>query len=516
MESELAEHGPHPGDAESALPFLTIVTTLLYPRKRPMECLRSWIQQRGYSDGQIELIVVINGRRKRWETRVVSEVLRPHDRTVFFEGNNEMALYDAGIREARGEWILMTEPHVIAEPDCIIELIDFVRSHDLEGACTRTIPSHDDSPVARMEERMYQETATDLDKTGEWRMITKRGVLFRKEAYLKVGGFDTEQLRFSETTLAAKLHRADLRMGFAGRARIRHQNSTTLWELLGYVWEYRRMELEVRNHQPDLLEIDHPEYDGDPSLEGSLARQTESRTKLLSVIDQLQKGRALDSGISRELKRFRRHLDGTPGVIRFFRALTLLKQFVQSWLEFHFAGKDDDLRYQAYCRMWQTFGDLSVASYRAGTVSPQIPATSAEEIGTIETINLGEANESNVAGFYGPEKMEGRVFRWSAPVAIIRFARLSNQEVPKRIKVETVPVRPLDPAEVIVFLGSHRYLPDMVENDVWIFSRNAPFQDKAPSHTESNLVILISPPWQPAQTGDPRKLGLPISRVSLE
>jgi len=61
--------------------------------------LRSWTHGQDFPPDDIEMIVVINGRRRRWENRL-PEVLRPGDRTLYCNDSNEMALYDAGIRAA--------------------------------------------------------------------------------------------------------------------------------------------------------------------------------------------------------------------------------------------------------------------------------------------------------------------------------------------------------------------------------------------------------------------------------
>ncbi|HEY5744168.1 MAG TPA: hypothetical protein VIS99_16705, partial [Terrimicrobiaceae bacterium] len=251
-------------DATSASPLVSVVTTLLFPRFRPLDCLVSWTLGQQFSDGPIELIVVANGRRRALE-RDVAGILRAQDKMVQLDSTNEMALYDAGARAASGTWLLFTEPHCLADAHCVRALTKYVFARGLAGACVRTLPTKERCRVARMEARMYLEDAKVWTQENDWRKFTKRGFLLRRSAYEEVGGFDASHLRFAEITIAAKLHRKGYRLGFVSEATIVHYNSTTLSELLGYVWEYRRMEQRFSRVFPDLL-ADRTGSGGDPEL----------------------------------------------------------------------------------------------------------------------------------------------------------------------------------------------------------------------------------------------------------
>jgi hypothetical protein len=239
------------GRGDRVKPLVSVVTTLAFPRRRPVDCLRSWTSGQRF-DGEVELVVVSDARRPRLERRVQA-ALRPGDRLVRLPGADEIAQYELGARVARGDWLLFTEPHVEALPDCLAELFDHVRREDLAGACVRTLPQHDASRVARMESRMYHQDPAGWTRDGDWRTFTKRGVLVAREAYLDAGGVDPARQRFAETALAQRLRELGHRVGYAPRAGIRHQNSTHLAELLAYVWEYRRQG-QAEAHVPALVD----------------------------------------------------------------------------------------------------------------------------------------------------------------------------------------------------------------------------------------------------------------------
>src|SRR6476660_7238544 len=100
------------------VPQVSVITTLLYPRLRPLDCLKSWMTGQNLRQEDIELIIVVNGRRRSLEKQVPA-IMRTQDRLVYLDSRNEMELYDAGARAAQGQWLMFTEPHCVAQPDCL-------------------------------------------------------------------------------------------------------------------------------------------------------------------------------------------------------------------------------------------------------------------------------------------------------------------------------------------------------------------------------------------------------------
>jgi hypothetical protein len=221
-------------DATSASPLVSVITTLLFPRFRPLDCLVSWTLGQQFSDGPIELIVVANGRRRALERDVVG-ILRAQDKMVQLDSTNEMALYDAGARAASGTWLLFTEPHCLADAHCVRALTKYVLARGLAGACVRTLPTKECCRVARMEARMYLEDAKVWTQENDWRKFTKRGFLLRRSAYEEVGGFDASHLRFAEIT--PRSHRKGYRQLCFGGDDCSLQFHDAFQA--GYVWEYR-------------------------------------------------------------------------------------------------------------------------------------------------------------------------------------------------------------------------------------------------------------------------------------
>jgi hypothetical protein len=387
-----------PGAARAVKPAVSVITTLEVPRARPLDCLASWTSGQVGLDVTTELIVVVTGRRPSLE-REAATMLRPGDRLLRVASDNEMALYDAGARAACGTWLLFTEPHVEASPECIAALLGHTTRHCLAGACARTLPQVDHSRVARMEARMYLDDAAGWTQPGNWRTFTKRGVLVSREAYLDAGGLDGSRLRFAETALAERLHERGHAVGYAAAATIRHQNSTDLRELLAYAWEYRREEIAGRGAAQrvrraviaDALGVATPH------------RGTAAWWRLAAAL--------LAAGAPR-------------GVSRVARGARPAARTAVAWMRFHRPGQDEDAVYAAYRNLWQAVGDLSVAT--VGRCTP---------------------------GLHEPETWEGTPFRWSEPVA--SFAVPTSD----RVVVEVVPIRRVGPEEVLVYRGARRLRP---------------------------------------------------------
>src|SRR5436189_263303 len=123
-----------PPPSAPSQPTVSVVLTLLWPRGRAVESVMSWTMGQSLPRQRIELIVVENGSDPRLAQAVQAQLLA-QDRLVRLRSANEMELYDHGARLARGEWLLFTEPHVIADPRCLAALLHHVAERSLDGAC---------------------------------------------------------------------------------------------------------------------------------------------------------------------------------------------------------------------------------------------------------------------------------------------------------------------------------------------------------------------------------------------
>jgi hypothetical protein len=444
------------GDAVK--PLVSVVTTLATPRRRPIDCLRSWTSGQRF-DGEIELVVVSDGRRPRLERRVRA-VLRPGDRLLRRTGADEMAQYDFGARAARGDWLLFTESHVEALPYCLTDLLEQVRRHDLAGACVRTLPLHYRSRVERMEHRMYHEAVAGWTRAGDWRTFTKRGVLVARSAYLDAGGLDSARQRFAETVLAQRLRDRGHRVGYAPRAGIRHQNPIFLKALLAYVWEYRRQE----------------QADADvPAFAGARAEAEWARVAPAVTRDALRIAvtRGRDPGwraLVLRLLRLRLALVLPAAANRWAGAWSPALRSVAAWVRFHRPLQDDHRSYAAFTDLWRAVGDLALAT---------------------------RARSGHAWGFHEPESLDGTSFRWTGPIAPLRL------DGPGPVVLELLDVREIGPDDVLVYRGDTRLVPVAGASSATRLEFDCDGDGAGP-------VTLVCPPLLGGDARDRRSLGLPL------
>ncbi|HSJ02363.1 MAG TPA: glycosyltransferase, partial [Verrucomicrobium sp.] len=487
-------------------PLVSIVTTLEYPRLQPLVCLESWTKGQTLPQDESELIVVASGRHG-WLEREVSGILRPQDRMIQVKTKDEMALYDAGVREARGTWIMFTEPHCLAKPGCIVELIKYCEEHDLAGACVRTLPTPpDDRRISRMEGRMYEEAAALWTKEKDWRKFTKRGTLLKRSAYVEAGGLPPGHLRYGEITLAATLHELGHRVGHNPAAEITHYNPKNLAELLGYVWEFRRMERKVAlsGSQKGKGTVTTSRAEADPSLSDTFAASPTLRRHVRDLA-------------SRKEMASIPHLPQVPGAGRLalrraLEAPRIAARFVMTWLRFTLVEKSEDASYALFIKCWQTFGDLSAAlqgPLQGESHAPPRP------LATGRTHVIGALDPSCLAGCHALEQHQEVDFRWTGPITLLRFA--PQEEVPQEVILEYLKARPLKGRELRVWWNRTLLTFKKEQSDAgrWVFGPKDGQTRRRPVPGEADdLLVIFCPPVQ-GNDHDPRLLGLALKTVTV-
>jgi hypothetical protein len=396
--------------------------TLMYPRGRALESIASWTTYQTLPRERIELIVVGNGSSPKLEETLRAK-LSSRDHLLRVVSGNEMELYDFGARRAQAPWILFTEPHVIADANCLVALLQYLKDRRLDGACVRTLATTERQWVAQLEARMYLEDAASWTQEGDWRKFTKRGFMLRRTAYEAVGGLDWRYQRFAETAIATKLHAQGFRLGYAPEAVITHYNSTTLAELLEYVWEYRQQACAFAEDHPRLSAAgalpgcDRDLGDGcfDPRIAKAALRCIGSTFRAALRRCGTRSGRSLGWTMLRA--GWLTWLGGLLGR-RWHRQKVRLRYWIAR-LKLACLLQDNDTRQRAFMQVCERLGDYAAASY---LLERRVHRSSAPA-GLPEPVDgncrPGELACERLWGFHAPEMWNGRRFRWTAPVACL-------------------------------------------------------------------------------------------------
>jgi hypothetical protein len=394
--------------------MLSVVLTLLDHRGHVAECVGSWTRGQTLPRDRYEVIIVGTGGEMEVED-AVRPILTPRDRLLRREVANELALHDHGARQAQGRWLVFTEAHCVAEPTCLAALLAHLEAswpRDA-GACFRSTTDGSADSLARLEARWYQDGFAEWSRDGDWRKVTIRAFALRREVFLDVGGFEHEFGCFAEAALAATLHARGYRLGYAPAAAVKHYNSTSLEELLGYVREYREGEVAYQAR----CRAEHFEAyfgGGASSAEpGGLDRWWALGCAARSL------GRALASLHRPRSAPMARTMLGVL-VGSSWSALLgghparLWAGLAYGWARVRFARPwvDAEERYRRYRRLWEAAGE--VARLRAVSRRPELPPP---VTASAADYRPGEMAVGALRGFHAREIWNGRPFRWTFPLA---------------------------------------------------------------------------------------------------
>ena len=167
--------------------------------------------------------------------------------------------------------------------------------------------------------------------------------------------------------------------------------------------------------------------------------------------------------------------------------------------------------YPAYADMW----NCSIRLGRINEIARHVDRVPHAEL-LAGRNRLADMDEAQLVGFYELEDCQDEPFRWSHPVAVLRFA-LSPQ--PCEITLELMPVRPRQMPTCIelFFDGRPVEIVNRDEQTLVVRCHLMPEDFRAESAVH-DLTVLCNP-FRPRQheteSNDPRALGLPIHALQL-
>ncbi len=396
---------------------ISVILPLLDHRGYALECVRAWTQGQTFPGDDYEVLVVGNGSEPRLEAAVAA-LLRPQDRFVRHATDNEMELCDAGARQAHGPWLLFTEPHCVAHPDCLRELHKFLTESDFDGACLRTIDDGNRQLLARLEGQMYRHGFAQWSRPDNWRKVHKRGAALRRSVYEQVGGLDYRYGYFAELALAAKLHHQGFRLGHAAGAGVKHFDSTSFHHLFLYSGNFSRGEGAYRDqHDPrycDRYFGPKPEWALRAAAHPSMAREA-FRAVWRTLGDALRHShqaanRSLACSMARRALRSLPQMIFGPRIHLARARLAVLRAQVRL-LAF---SANEDARFRNFLRMW----DL-MASYGRIQYAIAHPLSTAVFNDQSLRVDVETVDSEAVPGFHAREVNAGRAFRWTRAVAVL-------------------------------------------------------------------------------------------------
>jgi predicted dehydrogenase len=388
-------------------PHISVVFPLPDHRGLALDAVASWARGQSYPRDRFELVLLSDGAEPELDDKIRA-LLGPSDRLIVHRTDNESLLYDLGAREARGRWLLFSEPHCLAEPQCLSELADYLATHAVDGACLRSI-GISPTRMAQLEERQYDIGFAQFGRAGDWRKVILRGVALSREAYLQSGGFEHEFGRFSEWALGATLHAQGRRLGYAAGAAVRHLYTTHMSMLLPHVLSFSAGEIRYRDHQP-------AEYcDRYFGLPAEWAQRGTGQRDAARALCQAMRRRLLRFGKRHDARRlFSTWLRQLPVAWfgwrprRWAATLAMRWAMLRCWLSPNEAN---------YWHMYQQIARLGRIQGLAQRATATPPALTEPGVFSIDDVP-----EDSLIGFHPREVWKGEPFRWTGPITALPLA----------------------------------------------------------------------------------------------
>lgn len=485
-----------------ARPALTVIIPLGDARIDAIGQVRSWTLGQTMPRERYQVIAVGDGTAPDVEAAIAAD-MAPHDQLVrCAPGEHVVARSLIGARHAAGDILVFAEHHVIAAPDCVEAANRYFDQNPAIAGGTLEWHHRDGAAHGHLDAKWFAQMRAMGQRSGGWEVLRTGEYGLRRAAYFALGGHQSRYGLFADTILSARARDTGIALATIRGARITHI-SATMRDHLHHIADYTAGECTWR-----------AEF-GDVAAERSIGHAhawanragLDAATNLRAVVSALRAlGRGLPEALRSESRpRFTRL--AREAIRRMYPDLLGARyRIARAWLKTHWSalratrlGWRRDARWAHFERSWR--GMIEVTRLRAAMMHAREPAFLPPRSGAWPIAEIPPAHR---VGFHGLE-MDGVEFRWSEPIVMLRLAPMPGR---CRVTIKTRPTRgaPL-PHLRGAFWGARRVGAisggeDRINLDFAVGSRGPRW-----------LILVIDPWFAP---GDERRLGLPITSVSVE
>jgi hypothetical protein len=483
-------------------PLITVVYPISDVRGRAVDRVRTWTSAQTLSRERYRVLVVSDGADVSQE-REVEPLLGAQDALARAAGGRDAALWNHGAARAGTPWILFTEGHCLAaDPDCLGAVARWIATGPRDDVGNLRVAHPDDYVVARLSRRWFDEVQAGWRGPGEWPRVHRAGFAIRADAFFAVGGFEPGYGQFAAPLLSARLHARGFTVGQVPGAAVVHVDD-------------RRM----RHHHADTADHVRGELDARARLDAAFAERyfghapawtnrlrhqpgvarLMARAALAAAVARPDRGREL-AGLLAPL--VARAVVGLAPRIAAHRLAVALEEAAVERLPL-----PDRWRWarvlRAHARVVH-LGRLEWLRRHAGATPPRAG------VGRWPIEALGP---DTAVGLHALEERDGRRFRWTEPVALLRLATPDGEH---ELRIETGGLRGGVADAVLAVVVGGRALPRALvsgDGDGALVVRLPPRWAAAAREG----IVLVCSPLVPARAGaaDPRRLGLPVLSVAL-
>lgn len=485
-------------------PVISIIIPFAGDERGQPAHLASWTKQQEIDPNDFEIIVGHQG-----ENGAVDEIrqeLRPRDilfsmpgNTICFTGS-EMSIYREGLKRARGEYLLLTEDHVIATPLCLSTILKKLRENPGQDGFSLGCGHINRSHFATAEAAVYDQSLSHWQDPSNWDRVRQRGTLFRRELVEAVGGIPDEYGLFGELVLAMRLWKHGAYIDYFSPVLIRHIN----------LHNFSHFRLEIENFIAGEINylrkssISDTFFFGlrDASQLAFLLHHNHLRAIQSALAESRHEIRHRFSSYgNREMAKLNRQLAMRTLLPATFRKLLRMLYAKCLYFGVYFAAGKVELSRDRMKLLWNFLTESSAITYIENLESPfqGISVSSPSRLEDIPTMSM-----------FGLSSLEGGgeipAFRWAS---LLSGFYLDLKPGPHKVIIDFAPFRhPASTVSVIPFFdGSPVVNESLYRNDERMTL------DVSPSRSGQFLLLLLSDPIK--AENDPRSLSLPIKGITI-
>ena len=468
---------------------ISILLPLQDEREAGIKCAHSWIWDQTADDGLYEVIALAPGRDRKLE-RAVRPLLRPQDRWLEIRGASSSELFNAGAREARGEFVFLTESHCVPERECLSAMLDELDRTGAPGV-RGADPPEVHGTIGRFERDAFLALIEQEEDPDHWRRILVHSLAMRRDLYLDAGGLPPRFGDFGAWVLAIALDRRAERLIFSPRPRVHHVYDGDFHHIRAHLLSFGRGEMLYRSESPPELSEKYlePAIEWEQRLQYTRAGARRAVRAALALRHRGSWAEALGHAAVA--------IFGSRAPIMGVRARAALAALSVS-LPRHVDRRRRD--FFAFWRLTHRRGRLEVLAKASldGTSSP--PAA--------RRLDPRGSFAGTAIGVFHLEERDGEApIRWTAPLALLRVVVPGGER--SRARLELDPLLRPNPAEEVKprIAIDNRIAAATISEDA------IEFEIEPGEH----WIALACNPLRPRTYGvdDPRSLGLPMLGLSF-
>jgi hypothetical protein len=486
------------------LPLLTVIYPVFDVRGDVVGRLRLWTEEQDFDPAGYRVFAVA-GTGTELDEAALRKVLRNQDAILRVPGDGREADYwNAGAREANTPWLLFVEGHGMPERDSLSALAAWIAANPEGEACNFWIKNFEDHRIARLMKRWFAETQTGWTDPSTWRRLHRTACAIRRDVFENAGPFEPEYGQFAPPLLSARMHQRGLTISALPTSGIMHDDSPEISVHHDDTANYVRGEMDARAvNDPVFFE----KYFGPSPLQGQNmivpTHYARSMVRGLVVAALHRSGPAFHL-LRQAFALLPATLLSLRDRARLFAAATRADEALVMGLPLAEGVRWKRFRL-AHRRLVRTEQMLWIARHPL----PSLQTGTAERKWPITAIG-----QHAIIGLHALEHFDGKAFRWTHPVFLLRLTRATADGV---WTLETRNVRPqIGLSDIVVVVGRRIPTPADLALDE---AGNIKVTVEAPSAPveEIDVVVMVRELCEPStKSGPGRRLGLPLFSVGFE